>query len=112
MTDCSIQIWTNTVNQAIEVQRILGIDSTMPIEYNSWIYKVIIDYNEEYFDFINKFMDILEPRLAALDAIGIDRSQISIWFEQDYKAQNNFEFEPSKLKRLGDNGIALCLSVY
>ena len=77
---------------------------------NCWTYEVIDDKADEYFDFINAFLDILETKYADLERLNIKRSDISIWLFYEYDEQCNLEFAPERLKRLGDNGITFCIS--
>ena len=75
-----------------------------------WTYEVIDDSPDEYFDFINVFLDILETKYADLEKLNITRENISIWLFYEYDQQCNMEFDPARLKRLGDNGITFCIS--
>lgn len=112
MTDFRIDIAFDIHDKAEKLSNVFGDDPNWVMGYSSFSYRVVLDEIEGYFDFINTFMDILEPNLHHLDVIGIKREWITIWYEKDHEAQNNFEFEPQDLKRLGDNGIKLCISVY
>lgn len=47
-----------------------------------------------------------------LKEIGIDRDMISVWYLYKYDEQCNMEFSPERMKRLGDNGITLCISCW
>lgn len=71
-----------------------------------------IDVNGEYVDFINYFLEILDGKYEKLQEIGIERNNISIWMIYGYDQQCNMEFHPENLKKLGDNGIVLCVSCY
>ena len=77
-----------------------------------WTYEVADHKPGEYFDFINIFLDILERKYADLEKLNIKRSQILIWMLYEYDQQCNMEFDPIRLKRLGDNGIKLCISCW
>ena len=77
-----------------------------------WIYTKEVNETEPYFDFINEFMDLVEPNLSKLQELGIHRSDISIWKLYGYDQQCNMEFDPQRMKRLGDNGITLCISCW
>jgi hypothetical protein len=78
---------------------------------SSWTYKVIDDKADEYFDFINVFLDLLETKYPDLEKLNIKRNDISIWLLYEY-GQCNMEFDPQRLKRLGDNGITFCISCW
>jgi hypothetical protein len=79
---------------------------------SSWTYEVIDDKADEYFDFINVFLDLLETKYSDLEKLNIQRSDISIWLFYEYDQQCNMEFDPVRLKRLGDNGITFCISCW
>jgi hypothetical protein len=72
----------------------------------------IIEKSDEYFDFINIFLDILETKYEDLEKLNIIRSDITIWMHYEYDQQCNMEFDPIRLKRLGDNEITLCISCW
>ncbi len=77
-----------------------------------WTYEVIDDETDEYFDFINIFLDILETKYGDLSKLNIERDCITVWMLYEYDQQCNMEFDPIRLKRLGDNGIKLCISCW
>ena len=79
---------------------------------NIWCLEIEEGESDEYFDYINHFLDILEGKYKQLESIGISREHISIWFLYEYKDQCNMEFLPSEMKRLGDNRISLCVSCW
>ncbi len=100
------------------ITKILGIEpikepgkslETIPVV---WIYKVVTTDQDPFFDSINTFLDILENKYESLSQIGIQRSNILIWYLYEYDQQCNMEFDPIQLKRLGDNGIKLCISCW
>lgn len=79
---------------------------------STWTYEIIEEQNDPFYDFINKFMDILENKFDKLSELGINRSDITFWYLYEYDQQCNMEFDPIRLKRLGDNGIKLCISCW
>jgi len=79
---------------------------------SSWTYEVIDDKTDEYFDFINVFLDLLETKYSDLEKLNIKRNDISIWLLYEYDQQCNMEFDPQRLKRLGENGITFCISCW
>lgn len=79
---------------------------------SSWTYEVIDDKTDEYFDFINVFLDLLETKYSDLEKLNIKRNDISIWSLYEYDQQCNMEFDPQRLKRLGENGITFCISCW
>jgi|GEM_PF-2516577 len=76
-----------------------------------WMYEVELGENT-YSDAINFLLDLLECQLPTLENIGIHRHCISVSLIYSYRNQCNLEFLPIDLKRLGDSGIALCVSCY
>jgi hypothetical protein len=95
---------------------ILAVNDILQVECNypevGWGYELIQKEEDEYIDFIDEFLDILDAKYSALQEIGIGKNQISVWLIYEYKDQCNLEFAPENLKRLGDNGITLCISCY
>jgi len=77
-----------------------------------WSYEIILEEQKDYFDVIVKFLNSLEENYLRLIELGIEKNDITIWLIYGYKNQCNMEFEPSTLKRLGENGIKLCISCY
>ena len=76
-------------------------------DYTIWTYRVKTSSDDEYFDFINEFLDILENKYDALAALGIKRSNILFWLIYEYYGQCALGFSPQEMKRLGANGISL-----
>ncbi len=54
----------------------------------------------------------MEGKYELLATIGIERKDITIWMLYEYDQQCNLEFDPIRMKRLGDNGIGLCISCW
>jgi hypothetical protein len=113
----SLQInFTPSIETYDSITEIIGV---MPTDKdfedkisNTWTYEVIEEQNDPFYDFINKFLDLLEYKYDKLAEIGIKRSDISIWYLYEYDQQCNMEFDPTRLKRLGENGITLCVSCW
>ncbi len=104
-----------TFNKLTAILGVQPIDNLSNFPDNipsSWAYEVIDDKTDEYFDFINIFLDILETKYSELEKLNIKRSDISIWLLYEYDQQCNMEFDPQRLKRLGDNGITFCISCW
>lgn len=89
-----------------------GFEKTRQETPNTWTYQVIEEQKDPFYDFINRFLDLLENKYDKLAEIGIKRSDISFWYLYEYDQQCNMEFDPTRLKRLGDNGITLCISCW
>ena len=47
-----------------------------------------------------------------LESIGISREDISIWVLYEYEGQCNMEYDPVSMKKIGENGIVLCISCW
>ena len=80
--------------------------------YAVWSYDVEVNDENISYDFINNFLDILEPKFEELEKIQITKSDITFWFLYEYHQQCNMEFNPKELKRLGENEITLCISCW
>ncbi|GGD72897.1 hypothetical protein GCM10011514_41230 [Emticicia aquatilis] len=78
---------------------------------STWIFQIEKD---EYFDFINHFLNILEPKFQALESLGINRKNkdIVFWYIYEYEHQCNMEFHPEEMIRLGQAGIPLAISCF
>lgn len=102
---------SETYNSVTEV---LGIqpkedekDKTLEDRFSSWMYMVTENENEPYYDFINNFLDILEPKFADLEKLGVTRNKILFWMLYEYDQQCGMEFHPQEMTRLGQSGIHL-----
>lgn len=95
--------------QIDEISNILGVKSNL--ENVHWGYKLHVD-NHGYANFIDIFLKVLNGKYDALEKIGIERDDISIWVIYEYEGQCNLEFSPLEMKKLGENGITLCISCY
>lgn len=77
-------------------------------EPSTWWLQLVEDTDSgNYTDFINVFMDLLEPNFEKLKSIGIEKENILIWLVYEYEHQCAIEFQSKELERLGSNGIAL-----
>lgn len=72
-----------------------------------WLQLIEDEENDLYVDFINVFMDLLEPNFDRLKSIGINKDNILIGLVYEYEHQCALGFNPKELERLGRNGIAL-----
>lgn len=77
-----------------------------------WTYSVEEKEEEPNYDFINQFLDIIEPNLSELKKIGIDREDITFWMIYEYDQQCSMEFHPQEMKRLGESGIIMCIDCF
>jgi hypothetical protein len=62
---------------------------------------------DEYIDFINIFLDLIEPNMTKLKELNISIEDILIWQLYEYEHQCALSFTPQEMKRLGDLGIHL-----
>lgn len=80
--------------------------------YNTWWYQVVRDDSEPPFDFINAFLDLVEPHFGELAKLGIDKNDIFFWRVYEYDKQCAMEFNPQEMKRLGESGISLNIDCF
>jgi len=80
--------------------------------YSLWTYAYEEDENDSYYDFINKFLDIIEPNVSKLQEIGIYKEDITFWMVYEYEHQCGMEFHPQEMKRLGESGIVMCIDCF
>src|SRR4051794_29385653 len=64
-----------------------GLGKLKTEQYGVWTYSVETNDEEPYFDFINRFLDILEPNFEDLEKLGIKRDDISFWHLYEYDQQ-------------------------
>ena len=103
-----LQIFCSSDDQLNKISALLNTGPTKQMA-STWCLETEEHESEEYFDFINQFLDILEGKYEQLASIGILRKDISLWFLYEYESQCNMEFDPNRLKRLGTEGITLCI---
>lgn len=82
-------------------------DKNSKDRYSSWMYMVAESDNDRSFDFINAFLDILEPKFVALEKLGVPKDKILFWMLYEYDQQCGMEFHPQEMMRLGQSGIHL-----
>jgi hypothetical protein len=75
--------------------------------YSTWMYMVTEAKTDPCFDFINNFLDILEPKFDDLEKFGVTRDKILFWMLYEYDQQCGMEFHPQEMTRLGQSGIHL-----
>jgi hypothetical protein len=73
--------------------------------YSTWMY--MVEETETNFDFINEFLDILEPKFKELEKLGVTRDKILFWLLNEYDQQCTMEFHSQEMIRLGQSGIHL-----
>lgn len=75
--------------------------------YDNWTYSLEEQEDEERIDFINIFLDLIEPNFLELKKLNIKKTDILIWKSYEYEHQCSMEFHPEEMKRLGIAGINL-----
>ena len=102
----------NTVNliQVRQVNELLGVRSNYSKE--DWYLEVVQKEDDPPFRFIDYFLSLLEGKYERLESIGISREDISIWVLYEYEGQCNMEYDPVSMKKIGENGIVLCISCW
>ena len=93
------------------ISGILGRKSSS-FEHDIWTLEIIEKESDPPTDFVHDFLELLEGKYQELSQCGVEKSDISIWIYYEYDEQCNLEFLPEDMKRLGSNGIALCVSAY
>ena len=89
---------------------ILGVEPN--VKESVWELEKIIEEEDAYVNYIEYFLDLLDGNYEKLSLIDVERSDISIWLLYEYDLQCNMEFLPHSLKRIGENGIVLCVSCW
>lgn len=107
-------IETNNSETYNRVTELLGLqptedetDKNSKDKYSTWMYIVNEAETDPYFDFINNFLNILEPKFADLEKLGVTRDKILFWMLYEYDQQCGMEFHPEEMARLGQSGIHL-----
>lgn len=74
-----------------------------------WHYQIVEDEEDSDIpiDFINVFLEIIEPNYSKLKGIGIEKGSILFWLVYEYQHQCALEFHPEEMERLGKSGIGL-----
>jgi hypothetical protein len=102
-----------------EISKVLGVQPTsFPAgrfnknPFDIWTYCVDETDDGPYYDFINEFLDILEPNFSDLEKLGVTRDKIIFWRIYEYDQQCCMEYHPKEMKRLGESGIVMCIDCY
>lgn len=75
-------------------------------DFSIWTYQIVTNEEDKYFDFINNFLDLLEPNFEYLKVLGINAKDINIWLFYEYDKQCSMSFSPQEMKRIGESGIS------
>lgn len=97
----------DTADTYQKITCLLGVKPIEVKEFGVWTYSVEEKDEAPYFDFVNAFLDLLEPRFEKLEELGITKDKILFWLLYEYEHQCALGFGPQELQRLGVNGIAL-----
>lgn len=111
-TDGTIETYNKITKLLNVLPTAVDLESEFGGLYGSWTFEFEQADEDEYFDFINRFLDILEPNFADLEKLGINKDNILFWLLYEYDQQCNMEFHPEKMKRLGLSGISLNISCW
>ena len=94
------------------VDRILNIISDKENGHNYWELCLVEEESDPFINFVNVFLDILDGKYDDLSQVGIERENIIIWRYYEYDRECNLEMSPAKMKKLGEQGISLCISCW
>lgn len=62
---------------------------------------------------IDSFLDLLAPKYEALEAIGVERKDISVWINVSHEEEScEFFLDPLTILRLGEEGIKPCITCW
>ncbi|MEZ4827251.1 MAG: hypothetical protein R3C61_13385 [Bacteroidia bacterium] len=104
-----LEIWTDE-QKFREVNRVMGNKNPGEPRAIIRLHELTQPDEPQWFE-INGFLDILEDKYEALEALGISRKQISIWVnclsEED---ESQIFLDPLTLLRLGQEGVRLCIT--
>ena len=93
------------------VDRILNITSDKENNHY-WELCLVEEESDPFIDFVNIFLDVLDGKYDDLSQVGIERENIIIWRYYEYDQECNLEMSPEKMKKLGEQGISLCISCW
>lgn len=96
----------------IDLNRISKLLQIIPTTSDPFWEIEINENNPKYNSAIKYFSEILNNSANKLKSIGINSSDISVWYLYEYEKECNIEFNPDDLKILADNEIALCISCW
>lgn len=104
----NLYITTNTFETYQKVTSLLNvIPKKETSDFGTWTYQFAENEDvDNYFDFVNTFLDILEPNFERLKALGIEKEDILIWQFYEYDQQCSMSFNPQEMKRFGESGIS------
>lgn len=110
-TDGTFEMY-DSISKLLNLNPMPAEDERFGSSFSIWTYGFDIDGEQEYFDFINVFLDILEPSFSALEQFGIYKDDIIFWVNYEYSDQCAMSFHPKEMKRLGELGIGLNIDCF
>ena len=104
-----LQILSSKSYSEEQLNNVIGVSSNFP--HADWGIE-IIQSDENFSGILVYFLSLLECKYVKLESIGISREDISIWVLYEYEGQCNMEYDPVSMKKIGENGIVLCISCW
>ena len=104
-----LQILSSKSYSEEQLNNVIGVSSNFP--HADWGIE-IIQSDENFSGILVYFLSLLEGKYEKLESIGITREDISIWVLYEYEGQCNMEYDPVSMKKIGENGIVLCISCW
>ena len=104
-----LQILSSKSYSEEQLNNVIGVSSNFP--HADWGIE-IIQSDENFSGILVYFLSLLEGKYEQLESIGISREDISIWVLYEYEGQCNMEYDPVSMKKIGENGIVLCISCW
>lgn len=102
------RIETEKINHT-KLDSILGFQSKM----ESAFWEVVLENNQEVEFFVESFVQKVLSSKNLLSKLGVNiPNDISFWCLYEYNDQCNLEFNSNILRKLGNNGIDLCISCW
>ena len=104
-----LQILSSKSYSEEQLNNVIGVSSNFP--HADWGIE-IIQSDENFSGILVYFLSLLEGKYEKLESIGISREDISIWVLYEYEGQCNMEYDHVSMKKIGENGIVLCISCW
>ena len=95
-----------------DISLLKKVDSILKIEHNTSNWWQYVIEQKKQINYITFFLNLLEGKYEALEKLGISREMISIWHLYEYKDNCYLKYSPDEFKRMGMNGLTLCVSCY
>lgn len=93
------------------VSKVLGIEPTER-EYGYWGFELSERDSDDPVYFVDEYLGMLDGKYRLLERIGIARKDISVWVFGEYSGQCAMQFSSAELRRLGENGVDLCIECW